>query len=136
MTQIHSNRTIRFRKRILIVVMVLLFPFYVLGLVTWGEHIATAQLAGGAIGVFGGQIGGIVQCTCTGGHVISVGPPRPGVFHVVPGFSQVFKYGQTKRPGAWVLGTYVPPSPCLKRIGAFCVPVPHQGNIQLTGTTL
>lgn len=147
MTKIHLNKMLPLRKNLLVIVMVLLFPFYITGLVSLGTLLVHAGSGpplpppieipgGGGSGVFGGQIGGTIQCTCTGGHVMTVGPPRPGTFYLAPGYSQVFEYGQTKRPGAWVLGTYTPASPCLKRVGRFCVPIPHQGNIQLIGTSL
>ena len=89
--------------------------------------------------VFGGQILYVVSCTCTGGFVISVCLPRAWRMHFVPGFSQLFEYGQASKIGAWVLGTGVPPSPCLKRVWAgkahFCIPIPHDWDIQLIGTS-
>lgn len=93
-------------------------------------------------GVFGGIMNVSTFCTCNGGHIISVGPPRPGRFYYVPGKSKLFEYGQITRSGVWVLGTYSVMTPCLQRVtiggkkgGTACVPVPHQGNIEIVGTS-
>jgi len=87
-------------------------------------------------GVFGGRMSVVAYCTCSSGHVISVGPPRPGRFHYVPGKTKVFEYRQIAANGVWVLGTYGSPSPCMRRISpTICVPVVHQGDIELVGTS-
>src|SRR3989344_6513863 len=93
-----------------------------------------------AQGVFGGIMTVVQFCTCNGGHIISVGPPRPGRFYYAPGTSKLFQYGQITRSGVWVLGTYSGMTPCLGSVqvkkGTQCVPVPHQGNIDIVGTSL
>jgi len=125
----------------LLIVMLFLFPFFVAGLVFLGSRAVYGQLPPGAIGVFGGLILDVTQCTCTGGNVIDVGPPRAARVYFVPGFSILYEYFQIKKPGAWVLGTYSPPTPCLKlvcpcgKLACCCVIVPHQGNIQIVGTS-
>ena len=86
-------------------------------------------------GVFGGIVSLVKYCTCSVGHVITVGSPRPGVFHFVPGKSQLFAYGQIASPGVWVLGTVSGTSPCLMWVGSSCVPVPNEGDIGLVGTS-
>lgn len=117
------------------VMMILLLPFFIIGLVLFGTDIVYGQLPGGAIGLFGGKLLGTIQCTCNGGHVMIIGPPRPARVRLVPGFTKVYPYGQTKREGAWQLGIYSKPIICLVRAGLFCIPVEHQGNIMIIGTS-
>jgi len=56
-------------------------------------------------GVFGGQIEKVQPCTCSGGTLIHVGPPRSGSFLFTSG-SEMYKHYQVYRPGVWVLGDY------------------------------
>jgi len=72
-------------------------------------------------GVFGGKMSVVAQCTCSVGHVISVGPPRPGTFHFVPGKSKLFQFNQISKNGVWVLGIYTGGSACLVVAGKFCI---------------
>ena len=121
--------------------MVVLFPSFVIGLLLAGFTIAHGQLPSGATGVFGGKITSITQCTFTGGHVIEVGPPRSATVYFIPGLSVLYEYGQIKKIGSWVLGNYTAPTLCLRlqcpcgKSGCCCVPVSHQGNIQIVGTS-
>jgi len=85
---------------------------------------------------FGGFVYAVVPCTCSGGAVIYVGPPVPGPYLYLPGFTRVYEYYQIPRPGVWVLGNFVPGPPCLVYAGKSCVPVPHYGVITIVGTSL
>jgi len=123
-------------------VIVLMLPFFVIGLILSAYTVVNGQLPPGAIGVFGGRIGEVIQCTCSGGAVISVGGPRPGRFRFVPGASLLYEYGQIKSIGVWVLGNYSTPTPCKVLVcpcgflTCCCAIVPHKGNIQIVGTSL
>jgi len=115
--------------------MFLLLPFFIIGLVFLGTDVVYGQLPSGATGLFGGKLLGTIQCTCTGGHVMIIGPPRAARVLLLPGFSRVFEYGQTKSIGAWQLGIYAPPGICLRRISDICIPIPHDGIVSLIGTS-
>lgn len=129
--------------KLVTIVTLALTPFFIIGLVGLANPLVYGQAP---YGVFGGRIGGIIQCTCNGGHVLIVGPPGigtsnplgPGRLRFAPG-SILYEYGQIKKMGAWVLGTYAPPTPCLKWIWVgrshFCIFIPHSGNIVIVGTS-
>jgi len=115
------------------VCMILLLPFFVVGLVSIGAPIVYGQLSPGATGIFGGQITGVFECTCSGSHLIWVGPPvGGGPFHFGP-WSIPYEYFQFRRPGAWVLGDLTPPTTCL--FGPKCIPFSPQANIRLIGSS-
>lgn len=125
---------------LLVASMIVLLPSFIMGLLLTGFTVVHG-LPSGATGVFGGRITSVTQCTCTGGHVITVGPPRSATLYFVPGLSILYEYGQIKKVGAWVLGNYTSPTMCLRlqcpcgKSGCCCVPVSHQGNIQIVGTS-
>ena len=138
--------TLTRRKKIIILslITILLLPFFIRGIAFLGIGVAYGYTP---YGVFGGRITQVIQCTCNGGHVIGVGSPgigtsnplRPGRLRFVG--RGLYEYGQIKKVGAWVLGTYDPPTPCLRLVcpcGAFaccCKVVPHEGNIRIVGTS-
>jgi hypothetical protein len=122
-------------------VMVTMLPFFVMGLLLGTYTIVHGQVPG-ISSVFGGRIGDILKCTCkygTHGHIFSVGSPRPGVYHFKPG-ARLYPYGQIRSIGAWVLGNYSAPTPCLLEIPCpnsyCCIPIPHRGDVQMVGTSL
>lgn len=132
----------------LIIVMVLLLPFFIVGLtsvafdvvfpVVYGNGAAGGGAfagGGGAINVLGGTIEGIIQCNCSVGHVAKISPPRGGSLHYVPA-TDVRPYNQTKTVGAWQLGINKSPTPCLVHCAPFiCCAVPHRGDVILVGTS-
>lgn len=95
---------------------------------------APAQISAGL--PFGGRQTNVVLCTCSFGAVVTVGPPRGGVFLYQPGLSQTYSFYQIPRVGPWLLGLYGPPGSCLIFSGKGCAPVFHQGTITIVGTSL
>ena len=75
----------------------------------------------GLIIPFGGNI--LVAVPCTNGLLITVGPPRPGVFLYQPGVSVIHENFILK-PGAKVLGIAIPGGVCV-----LPVPIPAEGTI-------
>jgi len=120
---------------ILSLVTLLLSPLFIIGAASLGSNVAYGQRPPGAIGLFGGRLLGYIQCTCSTGHVMYIGPPRPAAVHFVPGFTALYEYGQVKSIGAWQLGINTGPSPCLFFNGWHCVLIPHQGDILIIGTS-
>lgn len=86
---------------------------------------------------FGGRITGVIYCTCSYGHVVLVGPPRPGRFHYVPGATRLFQFHNVFSPGTWLLGNYTPGTgnQCWIHSGHDCNPIPNQGIISIVGTS-
>ncbi len=82
---------------------------------------------------FGGRIGGITLCTCSGGRALSIGPPKGGSLLLGPG-SRIYAYGRIA-PGMWVLGDYSGGGICFVRVGKYCIPVPVKGTIIKIGTS-
>lgn len=116
---------------------VLVFCGLVLLIILMG---GTAVLAGNN-NPFGGRITiaptDYCSASCgTVGHVITVGPPRPGRFHYIPGSTRLYQFYQIAKNGVWVLGTYRPgQSNCQRRISHHCYQVPNQGAIEIVGTS-
>jgi len=80
----------------------------------------------------GGKIFAKYECACSGGFVIFVGPPRPGVFLIQPGVSRLFK-GFSPVVGAWVVGNAIPGGVC-SALSTVCFPISIQGTIRNLGT--
>ena len=112
----------------------LLLPFFIVGVSSFGVSVVYGQLPPGVSGLFGGRLNGYIQCTCTVGHVMYIGPPRSAAVHLVPS-STVYPYGQVKGIGQWQLGIYGSPSPCRFFNGWHCVTIPHQGDVIMIGTS-
>ena len=89
---------------------------------------------------FGGRILTVIPCTCSGTLLVTVGPPKPGVFVYVPGASFLYSFYQIYKPGSFVLGNYIPGGICLasakKLLGTKCIPLPNMGTITQVGTSL
>lgn len=95
---------------------------------------------------FGGPILQVIPCGCSNGHVVVVGPPGSPAktegllnrFHFVPTQTILFRFFQTARIGAWLLGTYMPGTgnQCLLPVEDGCIIVPNDGVIKLLGTSL
>lgn len=77
---------------------------------------------------FGGRILKVVPCD--NGLMLTIGPPRPGLFMLMPG-SLTFSWYQV-RQGPWALGAYTPGGVCV----LFAVPIPVMGTITVMGTSL
>ena len=84
--------------------------------------------------VFGGRIIAEIPCTCSGGLLLVVGPPRPMELLYQPGFSILFSF-YSLLPSEHILGTYVPVGACAMEEDA-CVPFPVPGTIVVAGTSL
>jgi len=85
---------------------------------------------------FGGQILSVIQCTCSYGHVVTLGPPIPGLYHFTP-LTKLYNFFQTRRIGAWLLGNYFPGTgnQCLVVSGDDCAVVRNLGTMQIVGTS-
>ena len=59
---------------------------------------------------FGGKILHVTPCAT--GMLLTIGPPRPGLFMWMP-TTLTFSWYQQWRPGPWALGTYVPGGACV-----------------------
>ena len=88
---------------------------------------------------FGGRIlGSPIYCTCSIGHVVNVGPPRPGRFHFIPGGTRLYSFGNVYTPGRWLLGNYRPGTgnQCWIRVSHnSCIQVPNDGVMTIVGTS-
>lgn len=126
----------KYKKTIILsLITILALPFFIVGFVSLGYRVAYGQLAPGAVGLFGGQIQGTFQCGCSGSHLIWVGPPRAaGPIHFGP-WSIPHEYFQFKRPGAWVLGDLIPPTPCVYVCLLGCCTFMPEANIRLIGSS-
>lgn len=65
---------------------------------------------------FGGQIvSNLPLCPATmpGSFMVTVGPPRGGIFMYLPGATFSYTYGPPLHPGQWLLGMAGPIVPCL-----------------------
>lgn len=82
---------------------------------------------------FGGRV--INYIICANGIWFGVGPPKPGVFMFVPGFSQLFRMFLLL-PGVNVVGKATPGGVCLCPHGN-CLrgPIGAQGTVRLIGTS-
>ena len=91
---------------------------------------------------FGGRILLVINCTCSWGFTIVIGPPKPAILFVPYWFlasplNHMWK--QIIKPGVQSLGLYtVPAPPCLIWVGPTCKPNPIQpyGLIFRSGTSL
>ena len=88
---------------------------------------------------FGGRIlGSPIYCTCSNGHVVNVGPPRPGRFHFIPGGTRLYSFSNVYTPGRWLLGNYRPGTgnQCWIRVSHnSCIQVPNDGVMTIVGTS-
>lgn len=90
-----------------------------------------------AIGLpFGGPIIMSIPCTCSLGQFIVLGPPSVGAYVYQPATSKTFKFGQLYRPGAFLLGNYIPGHTCLMGVTPYCYAPPAFGTITMVGTSL
>ena len=85
---------------------------------------------------FGGQILSVIQCDCSYGHVVTLGPPTPGLYHFIPS-TTLYSFFQTQKIGAWLLGNYFPGTSgqCKRYVGISCADVPNLGVMQMVGTS-
>lgn len=101
-----------------------------------GQFSAARGLLRGGDMPNGGPIVFEIPCSCSGGHVIQVGPPRPGRLLVQPGITRVYKF---YRPhvGSWDLGLAFPGGQCLVPNPVDgCHSVPVDGTQLIMGTSL
>lgn len=86
-------------------------------------------------GVFGGRIGAVIFCSCSGWTWFSVGLPRPGQLILTSYSTPPFYEYRRIAPGVWTLGTYLGLTVC--RTPPPLCPVVAVGNIvELMGTSL
>ena len=75
---------------------------------------------------FGGKVIKVIPCTCSANLLIAtvpIGPTSPPFLIFGPS-SILYQFYQIFRPGAYLLGNYGPPVPCLVYIGIGCIPMP------------
>jgi len=86
---------------------------------------------------FGGQILSVIPCLCSANLLITmrpIGPLSPP--QVIFGPSSIlFPFYQLWRPGAYLLGNYGPPVPCVV-FAIICVPISVAPLILMTGTSM
>lgn len=89
-----------------------------------------------AVGLpFGGLITVSTPCACSGGYLLTVAGPIPGTYVVQLGTSIPFLYGSFYKPGAFILGNFVPGGVCLVP-GTPCTALPVTGGtITIFGTS-
>ncbi len=87
------------------------------------------------VGGFGGRILYTQECGCSGGWMIAIGPPTPGLYVFQFGVSQLFSFGQIFRPGPAVLGVAVPGGVCIPASTVCLAAIPAQ-TIITVGTSL
>jgi hypothetical protein len=81
---------------------------------------------------FGGRI--LSTVSCANGLLVSIGPPRPGLFMWMPS-TLTFSWYQL-RPGPWALGAYFPGGSCVCPYGNCEVgAVPALGTMTIVGTS-
>lgn len=83
---------------------------------------------------FGGRILNVTSCA--NGLLLTIGPPRPGLFMWMPG-TLTFSWYQL-RSGPWALGTYFPGGVCVCPNGCcppYCPPIPALGTMIMIGTS-
>ena len=87
--------------------------------------------------VFGGIVQTSIFCTCSGGFLLTLGPPTTKQLMWYPGTPQ-FANAQLPRPGVWTLGLYSPGGVCTMYVGKGCAPsgAPVGTIGPITGTSL
>lgn len=86
-----------------------------------------------AILPFGGTI--LFMTGCTGGVLLTIGPPRPGNFLQIWGASFLFPY-RAVHYGAWTLGLAFPGGACCCPNGCcYCGCIASTGTIEFMGTS-
>lgn len=70
---------------------------------------------------FGGRVLRTINCTCSGGTLVYVGPPRPGTF-MKTAATKVYDKKHVST-GRWVLGTAVGYQVCMVYSGNSCTSV-------------
>lgn len=124
-------------KKHLILILVVLMFFYPLSFLIPKQAEAISL-------PFGGIIIFPVPCICSYSlliHIIPIGASSPPAVNFIPGVSQLYSFFNLFRPGAYLLGTYGPPSPCfiLVPFPPFCIPyplAPAAPTIILVGTSI
>ena len=102
-----------------------------------GLLFATTHIAHGYV-PFGGQITQVdyYSCACSGGVLITVGPPVPAYEIVVNAATAVYPYGQFFRVGPWSLGLYIPGGVCLTPGYPSCTTKAVGGQVFMIGTSM
>ena len=82
---------------------------------------------------FGGRI--LHVAPCADGTLLTIGPPRPGLFMWMPG-TLTFSWYQQWRPGPWALGIYFPGGTCVcPYYQCWAPPIPALGTMITIGTS-
>ncbi|MBX4211065.1 hypothetical protein KW783_03795 [Candidatus Parcubacteria bacterium] len=86
---------------------------------------------------FGGIVLTSLPCTCSGGFLLTIGPPKGGQFVYQIGAPQFANF-QLPRPGVWALGLYSPGAICTIVVPGGCSPlgVPIGTITPVVGTSL
>ncbi len=73
--------------------------------VTIGAGVPFISGSGSTDKSFAGPITSVLQCTCSGGAVVIIGPPAGGRFLFKPGTSKIRPLGQIFKTGPLVIGS-------------------------------
>lgn len=90
--------------------------------------------SGKAILPFGGVILAVQYCSCSANIAVTT---SMGIYSYNPYSTALFPFYQIYRPGAWILGTYVPGAVCLVGVPPACTAgsAPF-GTIIMAGTSM
>lgn len=85
---------------------------------------------------FGGPILSVMYCPCSGNVALTVGPPSPGIYSYNPYSTVPFPFYQFYRPGAYILGGYIPGGVCLTAGSPCSVGSVPWATITMAGTSM
>ena len=75
---------------------------------------------------FGGPVVYYLECNCSEGYWLIIGPPMGGPFHFL---SQTYRENNMPKMAAWTVGLYKPGGNCKIVVGDSCVKLPTIGKI-------
>lgn len=126
---------------VLLLVLVSTFAF---GMPSFKKDLSLAAVTpslpsiGGRLTPFGGRVVVAIPCTCgksTGSTLLTVGPPRGGMFMKTP-LTKMYQHYQT-RPGVWLLGLAGSDMACEEPgiIPGTCIEIGKGKAINMMGTS-
>lgn len=84
---------------------------------------------------FGG-LNAPIPCTCSGGFLQTIGPPRPALVYFQAGASIPYQFFMFGAPGVWTLGTFFPSGVCSVVTPTGCANITAEGTVLIEGTSL